>query len=205
MLPQVHSNLSGVSWDSAATECGQYGLENDQHILGNISDLVGKTFWIGEKVYHVTLPWMEILGRYLDTNLTMFRVVPMYLLYEGELSSRMYEGAVVVMNVCYVNLPLSVQSVSITTTLVKSNIAHGEDYSIHHYVINFVSDFLQVNGFRWRFFYPVYVLLLTSSQKVRLSKLPILSDHDAGYCRSASCALHYISTFLLVLIVKDWD
>jgi hypothetical protein len=205
MLPQVHSNLSGVSWDSAATECGQYGLENDQHILGNISDLVGKTFWIGEKVYHVTLPWMEILGRYLDTNLTMFRVVPMYLLYEGELSSRMYEGAVVVMNVCYVNLPLSVQSVSITTTLVKSNIAHGEDYSIHHYVINFVSDFLQVNGFRWRFFYPVYVLLLTSSQKVRLSKLPILSDHDAGYCRSASCALHYISTFVLVFIVKDWD
>jgi hypothetical protein len=78
MLPQVHSNLSGVSWDSAATECGQYGLENDQHILGNISDLEGKTFWIGEKVYHVTLPWMEILGRYLDTNLTMFRVVPMY-------------------------------------------------------------------------------------------------------------------------------
>jgi hypothetical protein len=205
MLPQVHSNLSGVSWDSAATECGQYGLENDQHILGNISDLVGKTFWIGEKVYHVTLPWMEILGRYLDTNLTMFRVIPMYLQYEGELSSRMYEGAVVVMNVCYVNLLLSVQSVSITTTLVKSNIAHGEDYSIHHYVINFVSDFLQVNGFRWRFFYPVYVLLLTSSQKVRLSKLPILSDHDAGYCRSASCALHYISTFLLVLIVKDWD
>ena len=93
MLPQVHSNLSGVSWDSAATECGQYGLENDQHILGNISDLVGKTFSIGEKVYHVTLPWMEILGRYLDTNLNMFRVVPVYLLCEGELSSRMYEGA----------------------------------------------------------------------------------------------------------------
>ena len=32
MLPQVHSNLNGVSWDSAATECGQHGLENDQHI-----------------------------------------------------------------------------------------------------------------------------------------------------------------------------
>ena len=78
MLPQVHSNLSGVSWDFAATKCGQYGLENDQHILGNISDLEGEKFWIGEKVYHVTLPWMEPLGRYLDTNLTMFLVIPMY-------------------------------------------------------------------------------------------------------------------------------
>ena len=45
-------------------ECGQYGLENDQHMLSSISELEGKTFWIGEKVYHLTLPWMEILGRY---------------------------------------------------------------------------------------------------------------------------------------------
>ena len=120
MLPQVHNNLNGISWESAATECGQHGLENHQHILRDISYLEGKTFWIGEKVYHVTLPWMEILGRYLDTNLTMFRVLPMYLLYEGELSSRMYEGAVAVFIVCYVNLLLSVQSVPITTTLVKS-------------------------------------------------------------------------------------
>jgi hypothetical protein len=56
ILPQVHFNSNGVSWDSAATECGQYGLENDQHIIRNISELEGKTFWIGEKVYHVTLP-----------------------------------------------------------------------------------------------------------------------------------------------------
>jgi hypothetical protein len=78
MLPQVHSNLNGVSWDSAATECGQQGLENDQHILLSISDLEGKTFWIGEKVYHLTLPWIEILGRYLDTDVTMFRLIPIY-------------------------------------------------------------------------------------------------------------------------------
>ena len=71
MLPQLHFNSNGVSWDSATTECGQYGLENDQHILRNIPDLNGKTFWIGEKVYHVTLSWMEILGRYLDTDLTI--------------------------------------------------------------------------------------------------------------------------------------
>ena len=75
MLPQVHSNLNGVSWDSAATECGQQGLENDQHILLIISELEGKTFWIGENVYHLTLPWIEILGRYLDTDVTMFRLI----------------------------------------------------------------------------------------------------------------------------------
>ena len=78
MLPQVHTNLIGVSWDSAATECGQYELENDQHIIRNISALEGKTCWIGENIYHLTLPWLEILGRYLDINLTMFRVIPMY-------------------------------------------------------------------------------------------------------------------------------
>ena len=94
----------------------------------------------------------------------------------------MYEGAVVVVIVCYVNLLLSVLSVPITTTLVKSNIAHGEVYSIHLYVINFTSDMLQVDGFRWRYFYPVYVLLL--------SKLSILSVHDAGYFRNASCTLN---------------
>ena len=78
MLPQVHTNLNGISWDSAATECGQHGLENNQHILRNISELKGRTFWIGEKVYHVTLPWMEILGRYLDKDLTTFKFIPMY-------------------------------------------------------------------------------------------------------------------------------
>ena len=59
-------------------ECGQYGLGNDQHILRNIPQLEGKTFWIREKVYHLTLPWIEILGRYLDADLTMFRLIPIY-------------------------------------------------------------------------------------------------------------------------------
>ena len=77
MIPQVHSNSNGVSWESAAKECGQYGLENDQHILSSISELEGKTFWIGEKA-NLTLPWIEILGRYLNTVVTMFRLVPMY-------------------------------------------------------------------------------------------------------------------------------
>jgi len=78
ILPELHFNSSGVSWESAANECGQHGLENDQHILRNIPELEGKTFWIGKKVYHVTLPWMEILGRYLDKDLTTFKLIPMY-------------------------------------------------------------------------------------------------------------------------------
>ena len=39
------------------------------------------------------------------------------------------------------------QSVTITTTVVSSNLAHGEVYSIQHYEIKFVSDLRQVGGF----------------------------------------------------------
>ena len=38
------------------------------------------------------------------------------------------------------DLQLPVQSVPITTKVVSSNPAHGEVYSIQHYVIKFVSD-----------------------------------------------------------------
>ena len=40
-----------------------------------------------------------------------------------------------------------VQSVSITTKVVKSNSAHGEVYSIQHYVRTFASDLRQVGSF----------------------------------------------------------
>jgi hypothetical protein len=36
---------------------------------------------------------------------------------------------------------------AITTKVVSSNPIHGEVYSIHHYVIKFVSDLWQVSGF----------------------------------------------------------
>jgi len=39
------------------------------------------------------------------------------------------------------------QSVPITTSLVSLNHAHGEVYSIQHYVIKFVSHLWQVGGF----------------------------------------------------------
>ena len=39
------------------------------------------------------------------------------------------------------------QSVPITTDVESSNLAHGEVYSIQHYVIKFVSDLQQIGGF----------------------------------------------------------
>jgi hypothetical protein len=41
------------------------------------------------------------------------------------------------------NIRLPVQSASITTKIVSSNTAHGDVYSIQHYVIKFVCDLLQ--------------------------------------------------------------
>ena len=49
--------------------------------------------------------------------------------------------------VWYLDLQLPMQSVPITTNVVSSNPAHGEVYSIQHYVIQFVDDLRQVGGF----------------------------------------------------------
>jgi hypothetical protein len=40
-----------------------------------------------------------------------------------------------------------VESVPITTKVVSSSSAHGDVYSIQHYLIKFVSDLRQVGGF----------------------------------------------------------
>ena len=42
---------------------------------------------------------------------------------------------------------LPIKSMTIGTNVVSSNPAHGELYSIQHYVIKFVSDLWQVGGF----------------------------------------------------------
>jgi hypothetical protein len=47
----------------------------------------------------------------------------------------------------FLDLQLHVQSVSITTKVVSSNLAQDEVHSIQHYVIKFVSDLQQVGGF----------------------------------------------------------
>ena len=51
------------------------------------------------------------------------------------------------MIVWWLDFQLPVQSVPITTNVVSSNPVHGEVYSIQHYVIKFVSDLRQVDGF----------------------------------------------------------
>jgi len=56
-------------------------------------------------------------------------------------------GAVVVVIVLKLDLQLPVQSVSITTKVVSSNLVHGEVYLIQHYVIKFISYLWQVCGF----------------------------------------------------------
>ena len=46
-----------------------------------------------------------------------------------------------------VGLQLSMQSEHITTKVMSSNPAHGEVYSIQHYVVKFVGDLRQFGGF----------------------------------------------------------
>jgi hypothetical protein len=53
----------------------------------------------------------------------------------------------VVVIVLKLDLQLLVQSMFITTKVVSSNPVHGEVYSIQHYVIMFVNDLRQVDGF----------------------------------------------------------
>ena len=57
------------------------------------------------------------------------------------------KGTVMVVIVWQMDLQLPVQSVRITTKVVSSSPAHGEVYSIQHYVIKFVSDLRKVFGF----------------------------------------------------------
>jgi len=45
------------------------------------------------------------------------------------------------------DLQLPMQSVPITAKVVSLNPTHGEVFSIQHYMIKFVSDFLQIGGF----------------------------------------------------------
>ena len=53
---------------------GYHGIPQQR----NVDNRDGKAFWRGEQIYHLTLPWIEILGRYLDTIVTMFRLLPIY-------------------------------------------------------------------------------------------------------------------------------
>ena len=62
------------------------------------------------------------------------------------------------------DLQLLVQSMFITTKVVSSNLVHGEVYSMQHYVIMFVNDLRQVDGF-------LRVLLVPSTNITRRHEL----------------------------------
>ena len=57
---------------------------------------------------------------------------------------------------------LPVQSVSITTKVVRSNPVHGEVYSIQHYVIKIVNGLRQVCGFLRVLQFPPPIKLITT-------------------------------------------
>ena len=61
-----------------------------------------------------------------------------------------------------VDVQLPVQSVPITTKVVSSNPAHGEVYSIQHYVIKFDSDLRDVCGFLWVLRFPPPIKLIVT-------------------------------------------
>ena len=60
------------------------------------------------------------------------------------------------------DLQLSMQSVTNTTL----NAIHGEVYSIQLYVIKFVSDLLQVDGFLWVLKFPPPIKLTDITEKL---------------------------------------
>ena len=55
----------------------------------------------------------------------------------------------VIVIIWLLDLQLPAQSVPITTNVVNLNSADGEVYSIENYVIKFVNDLRQVDGFLW--------------------------------------------------------
>jgi hypothetical protein len=54
----------------------------------------------------------------------------------------------------FVFSPFYIRMMPITTNVVSSNPAHGEVYSIQHYVIKIISDLRQLRGFLWILRFP---------------------------------------------------
>jgi hypothetical protein len=61
----------------------------------------------------------------------------------------------------------------------SSNPAHGEEYSIQHFVIKFVSDLRQVGGFLWVLLFPPPIkLTVTFSVYTVISSTNKTDRHD---------------------------
>ena len=63
---------------------------------------------------------------------------------------------------------LPVQSIPITTKVVSSNPVHGEEYSIQHYMIKFVSDLRLVGCFLRVLWIPLPIQLTTTISDISL-------------------------------------
>ena len=66
------------------------------------------------------------------------------------------------MIVWQLDLQLPMQLVLVTTKVVSSNPSHGKVYLKQHYVIKFVSDLRQVNGFLWVLQFPPPIKLIAT-------------------------------------------
>jgi hypothetical protein len=73
-------------------------------------------------------------------------------------------GAAIFVIVWWLDLQLLMQSVPITTKVVSSNISHGEVYSMQHYLIKFVIDLQQVDGFHLVLRVPQPIKLIATIQ-----------------------------------------
>ena len=85
--------------------------------------------------YTCTL-FLELSRYFLSCSFTLYK-------YESTRTCRGRRGR----DRMVVGFATNVQSVHITTNVVSTDPAHGEVYSIQHYVIKFVSDLRQVGGF----------------------------------------------------------
>jgi hypothetical protein len=77
--------------------------------------------------------------------MTFPKNIHMYI-YISIIRDIVFSGVVVVLVVWWLDLQLTMQSVSIAISVVSSNHADGEVYLIQHYVIKFVRDLWQVGG-----------------------------------------------------------
>ena len=62
-------------------------------------------------------------------------------------------------HMCFETHPIDIECIHIATTVVSSNTACGEMYSIQHYGKKFVHDLRQVDGFLWVLKFPPLIKL----------------------------------------------
>ena len=93
-------------------------------------------------------------------------------------------------------ITMYMQSVPITTNVVSLNPAHGQVYSIKHYVIKFVSDLIQVCGFRrvLRFLPPIKLIATWYNLNIVESGTIILTLHfQFAFCYKTKSKLFFFN------------